>query len=321
MMTDRSAEFVHGTEPFRRELLAHCYRMLGAADEAEDAVQETYLRAWRAYDTFEGRSSLRSWLYRIATNACLTALEQRGRRALPSGLGGPADDPDAPAATAEPGTAWLGPVPDALVTPESDDPAVIVAAREWLRLALIASLQYLPARQRAVLLLREVLGIPAAEVASMLDTSTTAVKSTLQRARARLAEVAPAPERVIEPTEPRALELLGQYIAGFEHADITALETALRADAAIEMVGTRTWFSGRATCLRYLAHVIGSPGDWRMAPTLANGQPAAIAYYRDGGFGLGVLTVTPGGIARITVFGGGAELVAKFGFPPTLTGR
>jgi len=312
-MTDRSDEFVRSTEPCRRGLLAHCYRMLGSADEAEDVVQETYLRAWRSYDTFEGRSSVRSWLYRIATNACLTALEQRGRRALPSGLGAPADDPDASPSPAEPGVAWLEPIPDALVTPESADPGAIVAEREWLRLALIASLQYLPPRQRAVLLLREVLGFPAAEVASMLGTSTVAVKSTLQRARARLDEVAPAPERVIEPTGARARELLGQYMAGFENADTTALEKALRADAAIEMVGTRTWFSGRATCLRYLAHVIGSPGDWRMIPTLANGQPAAAARYRGSAFGLGVLTVTPAGIARITVFGGGLALVAKFG--------
>jgi len=312
-MTDRSDEFVRSTEPCRRGLLAHCYRMLGSADEAEDVVQETYLRAWRSYDTFEGRSSVRSWLYRIATNACLTALEQRGRRALPSGLGAPADDPDASPSPAEPGVAWLEPIPDALVTPESADPGAIVAEREWLRLALIASLQYLPPRQRAVLLLREVLGFPAAEVASMLGTSTVAVKSTLQRARARLDEVAPAPERVIEPTGTRARELLGQYMAGFENADTTALEKALRADAAIEMVGTRTWFSGRATCLRYLAHVIGSPGDWRMIPTLANGQPAAAARYRGSAFGLGVLTVTPAGIARITVFGGGLALVAKFG--------
>jgi RNA polymerase sigma-70 factor (ECF subfamily) len=259
---------------------------------------------------------VRYWLYRIATNACLTALQQRGRRALPSGLGGPADDPDAPPGPAEPGTAWLEPIPDASVTPESGDPAAIVVAREWLRLALMASLQYLPARQRAVLLLREVLGFPAAEIASMLGTSTAAVKSTLQRGRARLDEAAPAPERIIEPTEPRARELLGQYIAGFENADITALEKALRADAAIEMVGTRTWFSGRVTCLRYLAHVIGSPGDWRMVPTLANGQPAGIASYRGSAYGLGVLTVTPAGISRIIVFGGGPDLVAKFGFPP-----
>jgi RNA polymerase sigma-70 factor (ECF subfamily) len=312
-MTERSDEFVRSTEPCRRELIAHCYRMLGSADEAEDAVQETYLRAWRGYDAFEHRSSVRSWLYRIATNACLTALEQRGRRALPSGLGAPALDPDAPPGPAEPSVDWLDPMPDALVTPESDDPAAIVAAREWLRLALIASLQYLPARQRAVLLLREVLGFPAAEVASMLGTSTPAVKSALQRARARLDEVSPAPERVIEPTEPRARELLGQYIAGFENADTTALEKALRADASIEMVGTRTWFSGRETCLRYLAHVIGSPGDWRMVPTVANGQPAAIAHYRGGAFGLGVLTVTRAGISRITVFGGGPGLTARFG--------
>ena len=190
-----------------------------------------------------------------------------------------------------------------------------MAAREGLRLALIASLQYLPPRQRAVLLLREVLGFPAAEVAAMLGTSAVAVKSALQRARARLEEAAPAPDDLIEPEDPRARELLGQYIAGFEHADIGALEKALRADAAIEMTGTRTWFSGRVTCLRYLAHVIGSPGDWRMTATLANGQPAVAAYYRDSAYGLAVLTVTPAGIARITVFGGGAELVARFGFP------
>jgi RNA polymerase sigma-70 factor, ECF subfamily len=314
MTTERSDEFVASTEPFRRELLAHCYRMLASADEAEDLVQETYLRAWRSYGTFEGRSSVRTWLYRIATNACLTALQQQGRRALPSGLGDPAEDPDAPPGQAAPGTAWLEPIPDALVTPESEDPAAIVTAREWLRLAVIASLQYLPARQRAVLVLREVLGFPAAEVASMLGTSVTAVKSTLQRARARLDEVAPAPERVIEPTDPRARELLGQYIAGFENADTTALEKALRADAAIEMVGTPLWFSGRVTCLRYLANVIGSPGDWTMTPTLANGQPAAVASYRGSAFGLGVLTVTPAGIARITVFGGGPALAAKFSY-------
>jgi RNA polymerase sigma-70 factor, ECF subfamily len=320
MTTDRSGEFVRSTEPLRRELLAHCYRMLGAADEAEDLVQETYLRAWRSYDAFEGRSSVRTWLYRIATHACLTALEQRGRRALPSGLGGSAADPDAPPILAGPDVAWLQPIPDARVIPDAADPAAIVTAREGLRLALIASLQYLPARQRAVLLLREVLGFPAAEVAAMLGTSTAAVKSTLQRARARLGEVAPEPEHIVEPTEPRARELLGQYIAGFENADITALEKALRADAAIEMIGVRTWFSGRVTCLRYLAHVLGSPGDWLMTPVLANGQPAAATYQRadDGthhAMGVAILTVAPDGISRITVFGGGPGLMALFGLP------
>jgi RNA polymerase sigma-70 factor (ECF subfamily) len=314
--------FASETEPLRRELLAHCYRMLGSLDEAEDLVQETYLRAWRSYGTFEGRSSLRTWLYRIATNACLTALEQRGRRALPSGLGGPADDPDGPVTPAGAGLSWLEPIPDARVVPDSADPAEVVAAGEGLRLALIASLQYLAPRQRAVLLLREVLGFPAAEVAQMLGVSTAAVKSALQRGRARLGQAAPSPGRLVEPADPRAREQLALYIAGFEHADLAALEKALRADAEIEMAGALTWFSGKATCLRYLAGVIGGPGSYLMTPTLANGQPAAAAYQRgdDGlyrAFGLGVLTVTGTGIAKITVFGGGARLVESFGLPAT----
>jgi RNA polymerase sigma-70 factor, ECF subfamily len=326
VMAERSEEFVQQTEPLRRELLAHCYRMVGSVDEAEDLVQETYLRAWRSYGTFEGRSSLRTWLYRIATNACLSALEQRGRWVLSSGLGGPADDPDAPPGPAEHEVAWLGPVPDAVVTPETHDPATLVAAREGVRLALVAALQYLPARQRAVLLLREVLGFSASEVAAILGVSAAAVKSALQRARARLDEVAPSPESVIEPTEPHAQDLLRQYVAGFENADMTALEKALRTDAAIELVGTRTWFSGKVTCLRYLAHVIGSPGDWLMTPTHANGQPAAATYHRtaDGthqALGIAVLTATPTGIARITVFPGGPGLVTRFGLPSSHPGH
>jgi RNA polymerase sigma-70 factor, ECF subfamily len=310
------------TEPFRRELLAHCYRMLGSLDEAEDLVQETYLRAWRSYGTFEGRSSLRTWLYRIATNVCLTALEQRGRRALPSGLGAPAEDPDGPITLPGADVSWVEPIPDARVVSDAADPAEVVAAGEGLRLALIASLQYLAPRQRAVLLLREVLGFPAAEVAAMLGISTAAVKSALQRGRARLGEAAPEPGRLVEPADPRAREQLALYIAGFENADMAALEKALRVDAQIEMVGTLTWFSGRVTCLRYLARVVGRPGDYLMTPTVANGQPAAAAYQRadDGryqAFGLGVLTVTGDGIAKITVFGGGPRLVESFGLPAT----
>lgn len=318
-MADPSRDFVESSEPFRRELLAHCYRMLGEADEAEDVVQETYLRAWRSYDSFEGRSSLRTWLYRIATNACLSAIEQRGRRALPSGLGSPAGDPDVKQLEADSDVAWLGPIPDVWVTAEAHDPATIVTARQSVRLALIASLQYLPARQRAVLLLREVLGFSASEAASMLETSVSAVKSMLQRARARLDEVAPTLDTVVEPSEPRARALLDLYIAGFENSDIAALERALRTDAAIELVGTRAWFAGKATCLRYLAHVIGSPGDWRMRPTTANGQPAAATYYKAGAtsraLGIAVLTATSAGIARVTVFPGGPGLVAKFDLP------
>jgi RNA polymerase sigma-70 factor (ECF subfamily) len=313
-------EFARDTEPFRRELLAHCYRMLGSLDEAEDLVQETYLRAWRSHAGFEGRSSLRVWLYRIATNACLTALEQRGRRALPSGLGAPSDDPAAPPVVAGPEVGWLEPIPDALVTGPATDPAAIAVARESLRLGLIACLQYLPARQRAVLILRDVLAFPAAEVAVMLGTSTVAVKSMLQRARARLEQVAPSPDEVSEPVEPEARALLAAYIAAFQDADPAALERVLRKDAALEPVGSLTWFSGRDTCMRYVTQFFGAPGDWRMAATAANGQPAAAAYLRgaDGvhrAFGLAVLTVTATGIARIVVFGD-PGLVTRFGFPP-----
>jgi RNA polymerase sigma-70 factor, ECF subfamily len=319
-------EFARHTEAFRRELVAHCYRMLGSVDDAEDVVQETYLRAWRSYNRFEGRSSVRAWLYRIATNACLTALGRRGPRELSSGLGAASDDPAGPSVPAPPEALWLQPIPDALVSPESDDPAVIVASREQLRLALVASLQYLPARQRAVLLLREVLAFPAAEVAEMLGTSLAAVKSTLQRARARLEQLAPTADQVSEPTEPEARALLARYIAAFESADATALEQVLREDAVLEMTGTRTWFAGLDTCMPFLAtQALGAPGDWRMVPTSANGQPAAVAYRRGGdgahhAFGVAVLTVSTAGIARIAVFGD-PGLVTRFGQPPSLSRR
>jgi RNA polymerase sigma-70 factor (ECF subfamily) len=308
-------EFADLTEPFRRELLAHCYRMLGSVDDAEDVVQETYLRAWRSYGGFEGRSSLRTWLYQIATNACLTAREHRARRALPSGLGAPGEDRDAGS-----GLEWLQPMPDALVTAESDDPAVIAATRDSLRLALIASFQYLPPRQRAVLLLREVLAFSADDVARMLGTSTVAVKSALQRARARLSDVAPADHQIAEPTEPAARSLLDQYIAAFETADAAALERLLRRDAMLELPPSSVWFAGGEAIATAVAG-LGYPGEWRMVPTWANGQPAAAAYRRsaDGAYrayGIVVLTVSPTGIARIVVFGD-PGLFGRFGLPPT----
>ncbi len=316
-------EFVRQTEPLRRELLAHCYRLLGSVDDAEDVVQETYLRAWRSFDRFEGRSSVRAWLYKIATNACLTALEQSRRRVLPSGLGPPSDDPTGSPLPAGAEIAWLQPIPDALVTAEFEDPANVVATREQVRLALVASLQYLPARQRAVLLLREVLAFPAAEVARMLDTTTAAVKSALQRARARLDEVAPVAGKVSEPSDADARRLLDRYMTAFENSDAAALEQTLREDAVLEMTGTRTWFSGLRTCLPFFrAQALGSPGEWRMVPTGANGQPAAAAYRRgaDGvhhAFGIALLTTTSSGINRITLFGDPA-LFAKFGLPPVV---
>jgi RNA polymerase sigma-70 factor (ECF subfamily) len=285
----------------RRGLLAHAYRMLGSWDEAEDAVQETYLRAWRGRDTFEHRSSVRVWLYRIATNTCLTALDGRGRRALPSGLGAPTSDPAAAADVAGPDT-WIQPVPTSLVTA---DPAADVVARESVRLALIAGLQYLPPRQRAVLLLREVLAFSAAEVAETLDTTVAAVKSSLQRARARLEEVAPSRDDVslAEPSEPRARELLDGYMAAWERSDAAAFERVLRADAALESVPSRRWYAGLGTCVAFASRFLAEPGAWRMAPTSANGQPAAVVWLYGEPFGVAVLTPAPDGIARITVFG------------------
>jgi RNA polymerase sigma-70 factor (ECF subfamily) len=209
------------------------------------------------------------------------------------------------------------------VTPDSADPAAIVAAREGLRLALIASLQYLPPRQRAVLVLRDVLAFPAAEVAAMLGTTTVSVKSALQRARARLEERAPAADEITEPAAPRARALLDQYIAAFENADAAALERLLLADATLEATPLRTWFAGRETCVPFLRHrLLGSPGDWRMLATSANGQPAAAAYTRDQHgnyqpYGICVLAVTGAGIRRISSFGD-PGLVAVFGFRPAL---
>jgi RNA polymerase sigma-70 factor, ECF subfamily len=319
-----SARFVEDTEPFRRELLAHCYRMLGSIQDAEDLVQETYLRAWRSYGRFEGRSSVRTWLYQIATNRCLTELAKQGRRMLPSGLYEPEPDPGAYLEQAGTEVTWLEPAPDAMVTPDSADPAAIVAAREGLRLALIASLQYLPPRQRAVLVLRDVLAFPATEVAVMLGTTTVSVKSALQRARARLEERAPAADEITEPTAPRARALLNQYIAAFENADTAALERLLLADATLEATPLRTWFAGRKTCVPFLRNrLLGSPGDWRMLATNANGQPAAAAYTRDQhgnyqSYGICVLTVTGAGIRRISSFGD-PRLVTVFGFRPDMT--
>jgi RNA polymerase sigma-70 factor (ECF subfamily) len=293
--------------------------MLGSIQDAEDLVQETYLRAWRFYGGFEGRSSVRTWLYQIATNRCLTELARHGRRMLPSGLCDPEPDPGAYPEEAGTEVNWLQPVPDAMVTPHSADPAAIVAAREGLRLALIASLQYLPPRQRAVLILRDVLTFPATEVAVMLGTTTVSVKSALQRARARLRELALATGQITEPTAPRARALLDQYIAAFENADAAALERLLTQDAVIEATPMRTWFAGRRTCVPFLRdHLLGSPGDWRMLPTRANGQPAVAAYTRDQHgnyqpYGICVLTVTSAGIRRISSFGD-PSLVTVFGF-------
>jgi len=308
-------DFADQTERFRRELLAHCYRLLGSADDAEDMVQETYLRAWRSYGGFEGRSSVRTWLYQIATNTCLTAMQHRARRPLPSGLGHPGNEPST---STQADITWLQPIPDALVTPESGDPAAVAVSRESLRLALIASLQYLPPRQRAVLILRDVLAFPATDVAGILGTTTAAVKSSLQRARARLDEVAPAPDHVTEPNDPAARALLDRYIAAFENSDAEALRQLLQADATLELPPSPVWFTGADAATHAVAG-LGYPGDWRMVATSANGQPAAAAYRHgaDGAyhaFGIVVLTAAGTIITGITVFAD-RGLLTRFGLP------
>ncbi|MDR8407382.1 RNA polymerase subunit sigma-70 [Nonomuraea sp. 3-1Str] len=314
-------EFLREADAYRGELIAHCYQLVGSVHEAEDLVQETLLRAWRGRDSFEGRSSLRTWLYRIATNVCLTALRHRSRRVLPSGLGAPADDPDTAMALAPAGTRWLQPFPDGAYG--SGDPADVVAGRTVVRLALLAALQYLPARQRAVFILREVLEFSAAEIAGILRMSVPAVKSSLQRARARVEEIAPTADKLTEPDSPEARRVLDRYMAAFENADAGALSDLLRDDAFLQSAPMTTWFSGKASCVPHLIrHTLARavPGTYRMYATVANGQPTAVAYLReDAGrpytpFGVAVLDTDGTHITGISVFADPA-LVALFGFP------
>ncbi|WP_454320507.1 sigma-70 family RNA polymerase sigma factor [Streptomyces phaeoluteigriseus] len=315
-------EFVRLAEPFRPELLAHCYRIVGSVHDAEDLVQETYLRAWRSYGGFEGRSSLRFWLYRIATTTCLTALEHRSRRLLPSGLGAASEDPDQHLPLGQPGTEWLQPLPAPQSDPVTADPATIVASRGSVRLALIAALQHLPAKQRAVLILRDVVAWRAAEVADLLDTTPAAVNSALQRARAQLERIAPVEEELAEPDEPDRRALLDQYMSAFENADVDALLRLLRSDVVLEMSPHTTWFAGRSVVGRFIAaKVLAGPGVVRMVPVTANGQPGVAAYIaRDGvhrAHAVQVLTMTRTGISGMVSFND-PDLFSSFALPTTL---
>ncbi len=311
-------DFAQLTNPYRRELLAHCYRMLGSIHDAEDLVQETYLRAWRGYGDFEGRSSLRTWLYRIATRVCLTALEGRNRRAMPSGLGGPGDDPEGVRHQRLAETTWLQPIPDTALATDPDDPASIVTARQSTRLAFVAAMQLLPARQRAALLLHDVLSWRAGEIADLLDSTTAAVNSSLQRARAQIERMAPAEDAMSEPAGQQGREALEKFVTAFHEADIGALVKLFREDVELEMPPVTAWFAGRDTVIRFFAKHV-TPDRWRMLPVSANGQPAAGAYMRDDegvhrAHSIMVLTVVGGEVTHVGAFVD-ATLFPLFGLP------
>jgi RNA polymerase sigma-70 factor (ECF subfamily) len=320
-------EFGRLAEPFRRELLALCYRMLGSLDEAEDAVQETYLSAWRSYAGFEGRASLRTWLYRIATRACLKALERGVRRPLPSGLGGPSEEAESQPVRWRTDIAWLQPMPTGAAhaagpgSGAAADPAVTVAARRSMRLAFVAALQYLPPRQRAVLILRDVLAWRSGEVAELIGSSEAAVNSALQRARAQLKQVAPTEDGLVEPRDRVGRGLLDRYATAFEAADVAALTALLARDAVFEMPPIPIWFAGRQSIARFLAARVLRPDHFRLLATEANDEPAFGLYERgaDGVYlphAVQVVSLADGGVARIVTFHDPA-LLARFGLPPT----
>jgi len=319
-------------ELYRGELTGYCYRMLGSAHDADDAVQETMVRAWQAFDRFEGRSALRSWLYRIATNVCLDMLRSRQRRALPMDLSAPVPATTAPVATL-PEAAWLEPIPGAAAVPPDTDPAGRAVLRDSIRLAFVAALQHLPPRQRAVLILREVLCWQAAEVAKLLDTSVVSVNSALQRARATMAASGPATGDAAEAAgSPDSLpdakrELLASYVDAFQRYDIDRLVTLLHEDASISMPPYQMWLRGRdELCEWWLGFGSGCRGSV-MVPVVANGMPAYGQYKpREDGAGLDpwciqVPEITGSRISHIHHFiATDASLFSRFGLPPHLDG-
>jgi RNA polymerase sigma-70 factor (ECF subfamily) len=313
-------------EPHRRELQVHCYRMLGSAQDAEDVVQETFLRAWRGLDRFEGRSSLRGWLYRIATNACLNAIASRrsAQRLLPEAYGPPAEE--LPSGEPAPEVAWLEPYPDTALEGLADDapgPDARYELRESVELAFVAAIQHLPARQRAVVLLRDVLGWSATETAQLLDASAAAVNSALQRARATLARR--SGDRTVAARAPDARQevLLERYVEAWEGGDLDAFVSLLREDAVLSMPPVPEWYCGRDAIRSFLAWVWGEAGPGRLVRTAANGQPA-FAHYGHCPRGeeqplhaIQVLTPRDGTIAKLTFFLD-RPLFAQFSLPAAI---
>lgn len=323
------AEFLDAAEPFRREIVAHCYRMMGSHHDAEDLTQETYLRAWRGYSAFDGRASVRTWLHKIATNTCLTALGGRQRRPLPSGLGGDAYDPTA-VLMQDHEVPWLQPYAgtvDEIAPGDDADPAYVVGARESIRLAFVAALQHLPERQRAVVILRDVLQWKAAEVAEVVGVSPAAVNSLLQRAREQLKSVRPEQDSVSSLDDDGQRELLERYVSAFERYDVEAIVGMFTDRAIWEMPPFTGWYQGgeaigtliRGNCPAEQA------GDQIMLPTIANGGPALGLYMRDAGgvhrpFQLQVLELDPTTrtVAHVVAFFSDTmtEDFARFGLPP-----
>jgi RNA polymerase sigma-70 factor (ECF subfamily) len=310
-------------EQHRRELTGYCYRMLGSSFEAEDAVQETMIRAWRGLDRFEGRAALRSWLYRIATNVCLDMIGGRQRRARPMDLG-PAGTPAGPVGAPLPEVTWLEPIPDGRVLAEDGDPAELAESRETLRLAFVAALQHLPARQRAVLILREVLHWKASEVADLLDTTVVSVNSALQRARSQLATSDISATDTAEPTDDEQRALLRRYVEAFERYDMESLVALLHEDATLSMPPLELWLHGADAVRDWMLGLgCGCRGS-RLVPVTANGSPA-FGQYRPSGPGgrhepwaLQVLEISDGRIIGLNSFLDTARMFPMFGLPDHL---
>jgi len=320
--TERSeGTFAAAVEPHRRELLVHCYRMLGSVHDAQDLVQETMTRAWRAFDRYdEQRGSIRTWLYRIATNACLNALKSRKRRPLPADVGPQFDDPEAAFA---PGfeVTWLQPLPDAVLAAAGNDPGDLVVERTQLRLGVVAALQLLPPRQRAALVLCDTLDLPVREVAAMLVTTPVAVNSALQRARRTLAAAAVDIDGPVDPDESQRA-VVDAWIAAFEAADVSALQRLVLDDVVLEMPPMRNWYRGAAQYAGFMTRIFRARGaSWRTLPISANGQPGCACYVRNEHHlfvlhTVQVFTIEGGRMARVTVFQD-ADVFALFDLPST----
>ncbi|MGK5682063.1 sigma-70 family RNA polymerase sigma factor [Actinoplanes sp. URMC 104] len=322
-MSDVATPIEIQLEAFRPELTGYCYRMLGSAFEAEDAVQDTMVRAWKSYEGFEGRSALRSWLYRIATNVCLTMLGSAQRRARPMDFGGPGDGHATHPGEPRPDEIWVGPVPDGRVLASVADPAQVVADRESIRLAFVAALQHLPAKQRAVLILREVLAWSAQEVADLLDTSVPSVNSALQRARATIAATDKSAQ-VLEPGDDEQKKLLARYVQAFEAYDLTALTALLHEDATLSMPPLPLWLRGHDDITAWMSGTGSGCRGSRLVPVVANGLPAFGQYRRSltgpghEPWALIVLEISEGRIAGVNNFLDTQRLFPLFGLPARL---